>query len=51
MVRRVSAASAVVFSATLISTSASAQNLTITNLRIIGPDASVIERGSIDKRK
>jgi hypothetical protein len=47
MVRRVSAASAVLFSAILIATSAPAQNLTITNVRIIGPDASIIERGSI----
>jgi imidazolonepropionase-like amidohydrolase len=46
MTRHVSTASAVLF-AMLAATAASAQNLTITDVRIIGPDATVIERGSI----
>ncbi|HET9267113.1 MAG TPA: amidohydrolase family protein [Vicinamibacterales bacterium] len=47
MTRHVSTASAVLLFAILAATVAAAQNLTITNVRIIGPDASVIERGSI----
>ena len=47
MDRHVSTASAVLLAAILAATTASAQNLTITNVRIIGPEASVIERGSI----
>jgi imidazolonepropionase-like amidohydrolase len=47
MTRHVSTASAALLFAMLAATAASAQNLTITNVRIIGPDASVIERGSI----
>jgi imidazolonepropionase-like amidohydrolase len=47
MTRHCSTASAVLLFATLAATAASAQNLTITNVRIIGPDASVIEGGSI----
>jgi imidazolonepropionase-like amidohydrolase len=47
MARHVSTALAVLLSAILTAPTTSAQNLTITNVRIIGPDASVIERGSI----
>jgi imidazolonepropionase-like amidohydrolase len=47
MTRHFSAASAVLLSTILAATTASAQNLTITNVRIIGPDASVIQSGSI----
>jgi len=47
MTRHCSTASAVLLWALLAAIPASAQNLTITNVRIIGPDASVIERGSI----
>src|SRR6187397_1298920 len=39
--------SAVVLAAFLAAVSASGQDLTITNVRIIGPDASVVERGTI----
>src|ERR1044072_779884 len=41
------AASAALVAALVAATPASAQDLTITNVRIIGPDASVVERGTI----
>jgi imidazolonepropionase-like amidohydrolase len=47
MTRHISAGSAIVLAALLAAISASAQDLTITNVRIIGPDASVVERGTI----
>ena len=47
MTRPCSTASAVLLWALVAAIPASAQNLTITNVRIVGPDASVIERGSI----
>jgi imidazolonepropionase-like amidohydrolase len=47
MTRHCSTASAVLFWALLAAIPAAAQNLTIINVRIIGPDASVIEGGSI----
>jgi imidazolonepropionase-like amidohydrolase len=47
MTRHISTGSAIVLAALLAAISASAQDLTITNVRIIGPDASVVERGTI----
>jgi imidazolonepropionase-like amidohydrolase len=38
---------AAVLAATILSAPLAAQDLTITNVRIIGPDASVVERGTI----
>jgi len=47
MTRHISTGSAIVIAALLVAIPASAQDLTITNVRIIGPDASVVERGTI----
>ncbi len=48
MERHVQAVSAALLAVLLVAAPAVAQDLTITNVRIIGPDAAVIERGSID---
>src|SRR4026209_1973059 len=47
MTRHISTGSAIVLAALLTAIPASAQDLTITNVRIIGPDATVVERGTI----
>ncbi len=47
MERHVQAVSAALLAVMLVAAPAVAQDLTITNVRIIGPDAAVIERGSI----